>query len=106
MDDFHENDPGTEAEALSDWLEVAVEDDEDREVRLADERDRMRAAYQAARQAKVGSMIECPTCRREVRKRSYQQVFCSNKGRANCKDRYWNTVDDVRTARAREFDRR
>ena len=48
--------------------------------------------YQAAKAAPVGSLIKCaaPGCGKKFIKKSYQQVFCSNKGRGNCKDRYWN----------------
>jgi len=55
------------------------------------------------RQAKVGTVIECPTCGRRFTKRSYQQVFCSNKGRDNCKDRFWNRADPDRLDRARAW---
>lgn len=56
--------------------------------------------HNAAKKAKTGVQIECPTCSKVFKKRSYQQAFCSNKGRGNCKDRYWNIVDDKRQERA------
>lgn len=48
--------------------------------------------YKTARASKVGSRIKCaaPGCGKTFIKKSYQQCFCSNKGRGNCKDRYWN----------------
>lgn len=101
MPDYRENDPGTEAEALSDWLEGAEED----KVDLSERRDQMAAAYQAARQTKTGSRIECPACQRELIKRSYQHVFCRSKGKGNCKDFFWNQLDDTRLARAKMFNR-
>ena len=99
-----DNDPGTEAEALSDWLEgadpYAFEDEGERHERLREEnalhrlqrRTSPSQKYQAARAARVGSQIKCagPGCRKHFIKRSYQQCFCSNKGRGNCKDAYWN----------------
>jgi len=63
----------------------------------------MRSAYDAAKAAKVGSMIHCPTCRKRFLKRSYQQAFCRNKGRGNCKDRFHNTVSETRRERAIAF---
>lgn len=52
------------------------------------------------RAAKIGTTIKCPTCGRLFVKKSYQQVFCRNKGRNNCKDRYWNISDGARRERA------
>ena len=46
--------------------------------------------YQLNKQAKVGTTIICPSCGRSFKKRSYQQAFCSNKGKNNCKDTYHN----------------
>ena len=57
--------------------------------------------YHIAKSAKVQSRIKCPSCNRIFIKKSYQQAFCSNKGRGNCKDRYWNIADDTRRERAR-----
>jgi len=75
------------------------------QLRWAEQRERMRAAYDVARAAKRGSKIECPVCGKSLVKRSYQQVFCSNKGRGNCKDRYWNCVDENRSFRAQLFNK-
>ena len=52
----------------------------------------MEIAYKKAKAAKVGEKITCPTCGKEFTKKSYQQAFCRNKGRDNCKDGYWNFV--------------
>ena len=59
----------------------------------------MIATYDASKSAKVGMTITCPTCERRVQKRSYQQAFCCTR----CKDRYWNTVDETRRARACQY---
>lgn len=53
----------------------------------------------------VGATIQCPTCMKYLTKRSYQHAFCTNKGRGNCKDQYWNTVDSTRQIRAQSFRR-
>lgn len=74
---------------------------EERERRVA----LMPSLYHKAKRAKVGSNIECPVCGRVFCKKSYQQAFCSNKGPGNCKDVYWNTVDEDRMFRARLFKR-
>jgi len=50
-------------------------------------------------EANTGSIIICPVCKKKIRKRSYQHVFCSNRGQGNCKDAYWNTVDPSRMDR-------
>lgn len=72
-----------------------------------DERVRqMPSLYRRAKKLKVGVNIECPVCGRVFRKKSYQQAFCSNKGRGNCKDTYWNMVDENRSFRAQMFNRR
>lgn len=57
----------------------------------------MTARYNKARQAKTGSMICCPTCLRGFKKKTYNQVFCSNqktrRGRSSCKDKFHNTTN-------------
>lgn len=65
----------------------------------------MEAAYRRAKAAPAGSTVECPVCRLPFKKRTSPQAFCSNKGRGNCKDSYWNTVDEDRRVRARHFNR-
>ena len=49
--------------------------------------------YNAAKQAKTGETITCAGCGKGFKKKSYQQAFCSNKGKGNCKDTYWNRTD-------------
>lgn len=34
--------------------------------------------YNRAKQAKVGDVIQCPFCRKSFKKKTYNQVFCSN----------------------------
>ena len=94
------NDPGTEAEALSDWIEGAIEEENEEEryerLRYENQAHRLKRRgsptkkYTSAKKAPVGSVVRCPVCGRSFKKKSYQQAFCSNKGRGNCKDKYWN----------------
>jgi hypothetical protein len=58
--------------------------------------------YRMAKGAKVGETVICPTCEKQFIKRSYQQAFCCNRGRGNCKDRYWNVTEDERRERTVE----
>ena len=93
-----DDDPGTEAEHLSDM--ACEEDVSDPIADAADTRQTMRTLYDRAKAAPVGSRIGCPTCGKRHSKTSYQKVFCRNTGKGNCKDRYWNTVDEVRSIKA------
>lgn len=66
---------------------------------------RMLAQYELNVKAKVGDMMKCACCGKDVKKGSYQQKFCvkaNAKGakRHKCKDIYWNVVDEARAARA------
>lgn len=66
----------------------------------------MEAKYNANLRADTGSIIECPVCSKKFKKATYHKVFCSNQkthGAENCKDRYWNTVDEKRRNRAKEW---
>lgn len=62
-----------------------------------------RKRYHRAKSAKTGEAVICPSCAKEFDKRSYQQAFCSNKGKRNCKDLYWNMTDSKRAERANRF---
>lgn len=59
--------------------------------------------YEAAKVAKVGQSCKCAGCLKDFTKKSYQQAFCSNKGRGNCKDSFWNRAKPERTERAKSF---
>lgn len=61
------------------------------------------SVYEASKAAKTGATCTCPACGKSFVKKSYQQAFCSNKGRANCKDTYWNRASESRMARAAHF---
>lgn len=90
-----------EVDRLADWME----DGDDDRVDVTEELVRkMRARFLLASTANVGDSIVCPTCGKTHIKTTYNKVFCSNgrtnKGRANCKDRYHNTVSEERRDRA------
>jgi hypothetical protein len=72
----------------------------DREKSYQEKRD----LYTIAKNAKVGTMIACPNCKKMHLKTTYHKVFCNNQkthpGKRSCKDRYWNTVDPTRRERA------
>jgi hypothetical protein len=109
------DDSGTEAEALDDWFSGEEVNDprsihyigtDTHTTRVGENVIRigmMKAKYAVAKNSIAGAVIECPCCLKRFRKASYQQAFCSNKGRGNCKDKFWNTVDDKRRVRAEHF---
>lgn len=97
---------GDEAQALSeqqDWPDDEydmMEPDEARAARAEDTREEYKAQYAKNKKAKVGTRITCPVCGKPFKKKSYQHAFCSNKGKGNCKDAYWNSVDEIRSIRS------
>lgn len=96
------NDYETEAERMSSGFDLT----EDEMAFGSDDGlaiETMREAYSKAKAAKTWEKIICPVCGKVVVKKSYQQAFCCNSGRMNCKDRYWNLTDEKRLERAKEF---
>ena len=70
---------------------------EQKRERFFDKIEKMKARYEEAKEAPVGTIIRCPTCGKEHQKTSYHNIFCCNmktKGKGNCKDKYWNMVRD------------
>lgn len=64
--------------------------------------DKLKAAYDNTKSAKIGDRISCPTCGKSIVKKTKDHAFCSNgrsKGAGNCKDGYWNKVDPVKRNR-------
>lgn len=62
--------------------------------------------YEQNKSAKIGDAINCPVCDKRFVKRTRDHTFCSNGRRkkgGNCKDRYWNSVDDERRERAKTY---
>lgn len=96
----------SEGEALDDMLEDGGSNTEDlRAATAIIAKQHTLKLYETAAAAKVGTECHCPGCGKKFKKKSYQQKFCSNKGRGNCKDTYWNRADDSRMQRAAYFSR-
>ena len=95
----------SEGESLSDILEDGWTAEEEERERKAREIAKLRSLnlYEVAKATKTGSECKCPGCGSMFTKKSYQQAFCSNKGRNNCKDRYWNRASEQRSFRAQLF---
>lgn len=53
---------------------------------------KLKAKYEANKNAKVGDSCICPSCNTSFIKQSYQQAFCKTKAKSICKDKYWNTI--------------
>jgi hypothetical protein len=90
---------GEEADALNDWLEDGdyyhslTEEIQTSTTRVQTKAvEKMKRRYEVAKRSKAGSTIACATCGKQIVKKSYQTKFCCNRGRKNCKDRYWNLV--------------
>lgn len=64
------------------------------------ERDALLERWGRVKRAMAGTVVHCPVCSRSFRKLRASHVFCRHKGRGNCKDRFWNTVNDERRERA------
>ncbi len=90
---------GDEAEALSQQFDDYY-DEGTIEERARVTREEYKAQYEANKKAKVGTKIPCPVCDSLFKKKSYQHAFCSRKGRGNCKDAYWNAVDQLRSIKS------
>lgn len=94
----------TESEALQDQYDgeaMAADDEREwREEKYENKISAMRDRYRDNARSAVGTTIRCACCGRRILKKNYQTQFCSNKGRGNCKDTYWNNTNDKRRARA------
>lgn len=104
----------SKAEALEDWAEFEedIEDVLERYVAPPSRKGsdsiitKMIQLYDLAQAARIHATIQCPCCKKMHTKTTYHKVFCSNdktKGRGNCKDYYWNTVNPARAARQQRF---
>ena len=52
----------------------------------------LKYSYKKAKDAKVGELVECPSCHTKFTKTNYQQAFCKSKQGTTCKDFFWNNV--------------
>lgn len=50
--------------------------------------------YDTAKNAPIGSIIECPSCGTKFEKKYYNSIFCKTKGSRICNDFYWNNVKE------------
>ena len=64
-----------------------------------------KARYADNKSSQVGTTIRCANCSNRIVKKSYQTQFCSNKGRNNCKDSYWNCSTNKRLYRSQTTNR-
>jgi len=97
-------DEGTEAEALdASGFHVEIEGEKPELYVPMDQHFKMTDFYALAVKAKTGDSINCPGCGRRFKKESYQQKFCSNEGRSNCKDYYHNATDFDRFERMKRI---
>jgi hypothetical protein len=58
--------------------------------------EKLKKAYEKAKNARVGERCICPSCETPFTKGSYQQVFCKTKAGSKCKDFYWNNVIETK----------
>ena len=62
--------------------------------------------YTKNKKAKVGTLLDCPTCGRDFTKKQWQQAFCQRNKKqkgSTCKDVYHNVTNDTRRERAQDY---
>lgn len=96
---------GTEADYLESQSDEGAADHlrEIEQERYYKSLNNMERRYYDNKRSEVGTTIRCACCGRRLLKKSYQTQFCSNKGKSNCKDKYWNNVSDERRERSHRF---
>ena len=92
---------GDEADALNDMYDY--EFDEYNQQTYYAELNEMQKRYADNKHSDIGTTIRCAYCAKRIIKQSQQHQFCSNKGAGNCKDAYWNNVDDTRRERSHRY---
>ena len=100
---------GDESERLQDQHTSDMADDHEAELEEESYYKHLNEAvklYNDGKRAEVKTTIRCAWCQKLIVKDSYQKVFCSNKGKGNCKDTYWNNVNDNRRDRAKRFNKK
>jgi hypothetical protein len=98
---------GEEADALDDQSDGGAGEWCDEQDRLAyhSNIDKMKARYRDNKRSQVGTTIRCTACNKRILKSNYQTQFCSNKGKGNCKDKYWNCAIPKRLTRSQIINR-
>lgn len=91
---------GDGADHLTEMYDGDLFSEEDLLEGAARTREDMKSLYVKAKGIPAGHSARCPGCGKAFRKKVKQQAFCRSKGRGNCKDRYWNTVDQDRSIKA------
>lgn len=76
---------------------------EERQNQYYDKIYKMQARYDDNKRSATGTTIRCAYCGSRILKNNYQTQFCSNKGKGNHKDLYWNNVNDKRRFRAQRY---
>lgn len=64
---------------------------------------KVKKQYKENKNKKTGQKIKCPWCKQEIIKRNIYHQFCTNKGKGNCKDSFWNHVSEKRILRVQKF---
>jgi len=90
---------GDEADHLND---IGAFGEYDQQIYYA-ELNEMQKRYADNKRAEVGTIIRCACCATKFIKKTKQSQFCSNKGKGNCKDTYWNNIDDSRRERSHRY---
>ncbi|WP_186297663.1 hypothetical protein [Sedimenticola selenatireducens] len=93
----------------ADYLESQCDGGAERDMRELEQRayydglNKKEARYRDNKRSEIGTTIRCANCGGRILKKSYQTQFCSNSGKGNCKDTYWNNVSDRRRDRSHRF---
>jgi len=60
------------------------------------QKNQLKKLYKLAKEAEVGSMVECPSCGTMFKKTRKQSAFCTSRNGTICKDFYWNNVTETK----------
>ena len=96
---------GDEAERLEDMSDGGAADyiRYQEELEYGRHINNMEKRYRDNLRADIGTTIRCACCAKRIIKKAKLHQFCSNKGKGNCKDTYWNNVNDNRRERAHRY---
>lgn len=57
---------------------------------------KMKKRHKKVAEKPVGAKVKCPVCKKAFKKKAYNTIFCSGKGKGNCRDKYHNLINPVR----------